>query len=103
MGKMNDGQGIEVDVYAGDVTALPAERSSFLRAELRRLSLRWGLSENQASSTPSLPQRPKWTNEMGKRPPPSFAQAIQNSCHTTSRPGIWERQGTLALSWNNRL
>ncbi|KAK4085499.1 uncharacterized protein Triagg1_489 [Trichoderma aggressivum f. europaeum] len=89
LGKINDGDGVQVDVKTGDVIVLPAGTA--------HSSLRSSDDYRYIGVYPK--ECPKWTNEMGKRPPASFAQTI-GAVATPQADPVYGKQGPVVSLWN---
>ncbi|KAJ4855288.1 cupin domain-containing protein [Trichoderma breve] len=89
LGKINDGNGVQVDVNTGDVIVLPAGTA--------HSSLRSSDDYRYIGVYPK--ECPKWTNEMGERPPASFVQTIGAVARPRADP-VYGKQGPLVSLWN---
>ncbi|KAL6695032.1 hypothetical protein J3F84DRAFT_399904 [Trichoderma pleuroticola] len=92
LGKIRDGNGIQVDVKTGDVIILPAGTA--------HSSLRSSDDYRYIGVYPK--ECPKWTNEMGQRPPASFVQTI-GAVATPQADPVYGKQGPLVSLWNAKL
>lgn len=116
MGRIKDGEGIQVDVRAGDVIVLPAGTAhSSLESydDYRYIGV-----YPKVSNHPVLPQFfalasmcklisitkecPKWISESGTQPAASFASMIR-AVPTPQADPVYGKQGPLVALWNPKL
>ncbi|KAL6890916.1 hypothetical protein GGI43DRAFT_415122 [Trichoderma evansii] len=92
LGKIKDGEGIQIDVRTGDVIVLPAGTA--------HSSLESYGDYRYIGVYPK--ECPKWISESGKQPATSFASMIREVPTPKADP-VYGKQGPLVALWNTKL